>query len=333
MAVFAVTNTFVSGAVILASGHNTNWSDVTTWLNNRYNGSDTWLFMKVSSTSANPVDITSSASGSTELSINNTATDGDPELTFKLSGSQTHIIGVDDSDSDFLKFATTGITTNVAMQIPTVGSQVQFNAGTVSLPGISIIGDPDTGIWHSGANVLSVTANATLVTEWIPTGMTIQSTQKFWFDGGNDTYIYEASANLVNLTVGGSLSCTFVAGDVYTVAFTDYSATTTVTGWASFTTKLVYYKVIGKLVWVWYNLSGTSNATSASFTLPLAASNTVTIQLNGYTTDNGTDTTGGGLISLTKNTATVNLYKDMASANWTNSGTKQAYGQLFYQTT
>ena len=101
MAVFAVTNTFVSGAVITAAGHNTNWSDVTTWLNNRYNGSDTWLFMKVSSTDSNPVDIVSSAA-TTQVSINNTAADGDPLLTFKLSGSQTHVIGVDDSNSDFL---------------------------------------------------------------------------------------------------------------------------------------------------------------------------------------------------------------------------------------
>ena len=101
MAVFVPTNTFASGAVIIASGHNTNWSDVTTWLNNRYNGIDTWSFMKVSSTNANPVDITSSAAV-TELSINNTATDGDPVITWELSGVQKFVLGVDDSDSDSL---------------------------------------------------------------------------------------------------------------------------------------------------------------------------------------------------------------------------------------
>lgn len=104
MAVFARTNTFVSGTSITASGHNTNWDDVTTWLNNRYNGSDTWSFMKVSSTDTNPVDITSNA-GTTKVSINNTATDGDPMVLFNLSGSTQFSIGVDDSDSDRFKIS------------------------------------------------------------------------------------------------------------------------------------------------------------------------------------------------------------------------------------
>ena len=126
MAVFAVTNTFVSGASITAAGHNTNWSDVTTWLNNRYNGTDTWSFMKVDSTNANPVDITSSAA-TTEVSISNSATDGDPLISFELSGIATHTFGVDDSDGDIFKFGTTSLTTNVAAQISTGGLFYQRN--------------------------------------------------------------------------------------------------------------------------------------------------------------------------------------------------------------
>lgn len=120
MAIFAVTNTFSAGSTITAAGHNTNWSDVTTWLNNRYNGTDTWLNMKVSATAANPVDIASSGS-TTEVSINNTATDGDPILSFELSGTAVVTMGVDDSDSDIFKIGTTGITTNTRLALTTAG--------------------------------------------------------------------------------------------------------------------------------------------------------------------------------------------------------------------
>lgn len=161
MANVAVTNTFAAATTISSSQVNTNFSDLVTYINNRNGASATWDNVTISSTNGNALAVTSSAS-TTEFSINNTAADGDSEITFKLSGSQTHIIGVDDSDSDFLKFATTGITSNVAMQIPTTGAQAQFNAGVVGTPGISFIGDTDTGFYNSGANVISVTTNATL---------------------------------------------------------------------------------------------------------------------------------------------------------------------------
>lgn len=168
MAAFVVTNTFVSGASITASGHNTNWSDVTTWLNNRYNGVDTWLNVKVSSTAANPVSVVSTAA-TTEVSIDNTAADGDPEVTFKLSGTQTHVVGVDDSDSDFLKFATTGLTTNVAFQIPTTGQQVQFAVGLATAPSVSFIGDADSGLYRAGANDVAIAVNGAIGFDVSPT--------------------------------------------------------------------------------------------------------------------------------------------------------------------
>lgn len=161
MTALAVTNTLANGQTPDASLWNTNYSDIQTWLNNRYNGSDTWLYMKVSSTAANPVDISSSAS-TTELSINNSATDGDPILTWKLSGSQTHVLGPDDSDSDALCGGTTSITTNQWLRVPTVGAQIQVNPGTVSLPGVAIIGDTDSGLYWLSANDIGLATAGTL---------------------------------------------------------------------------------------------------------------------------------------------------------------------------
>ncbi len=213
MAVFARTNTFVSGTSITASGHNTNWDDLTTWLNNRYNGTDTWSFIKVSSTTGNCVDVASSAS-TTELSINNTATDGDPELTFKLSGSQTHIIGVDDSDSDFLKFATTSITTNVAMQIPSTGSQVLFANGTVLLPSIATFTNPTTGFYRSGSDDLSV-SNGAGITCTFTAGHTMvisdgaAASPAFSFLNDTDCGIWRVTTNTTGIANGGNESARF----------------------------------------------------------------------------------------------------------------------------
>lgn len=194
MATVSVTNTLANGDVPDASLWNTNYTDITTWLNNRYNGTDTWLFMKVSGTSGNCADISGSAA-TTELSLNNTATDGDPMLTFKLSGSQTHVIGVDDSDSDFLKFATTGLTANVAMQIPTAGASVQFASGSGSAPGVSFISSTNTGLFYSSGLVAVVAGNNV----WSAT-----DTAQTWSIGG--TGIFESSSSYLRPVTNNAIN-------------------------------------------------------------------------------------------------------------------------------
>lgn len=46
MATLTITNTLVAGAKVKASDHNTNYSDISTWLNNLYNGTTTWTVTK-----------------------------------------------------------------------------------------------------------------------------------------------------------------------------------------------------------------------------------------------------------------------------------------------
>lgn len=61
MTALAVTNTFASGATITASGHNTNFSDVVTYINNRNSGSATWDAVYATSSSAVPVIVNNSS--------------------------------------------------------------------------------------------------------------------------------------------------------------------------------------------------------------------------------------------------------------------------------
>jgi len=124
MANLSITNSFTANTLIESAQVNTNFSDVSTWLNNRDNGTDKWLNMKVTNTVANPVDISSSAA-TTEVSINNTATDGDPVLSFELSGTPQFILGVDDGDDNTFKGGTTAIGTGTWLKVTSAGIVTQ----------------------------------------------------------------------------------------------------------------------------------------------------------------------------------------------------------------
>lgn len=126
-------------------------------------------------------------------------------------------------------------------------------------------------------------------------------------------------------------------GDVYSVDWTSYGATSTIIGWASFTTKNIYYKKIGKLVFCIFDIAGTSNATSVTFTLPyISVDNVHTQGALGYAVDNGTAATTPGAFDFgfgANNICTCYLTSAQAAASWTNTGTKEVRGQFFFQST
>ena len=135
---------------------------------------------------------------------------------------------------------------------------------------------------------------------------------------------------------GGSFAKNVVVGgDVFTTAWTSYGATSTVTGWSVFTRKIIYYKRVGKLVFVQFNLEGTSDTNSIKFTLPFtnsnADSNLPVSATFGLGKDNGTSLTSAGRVQLNANSDEVIIQKDLASGAWTTSGTKQVIGQFWYE--
>ena len=122
-------------------------------------------------------------------------------------------------------------------------------------------------------------------------------------------------------------------GDVYTEEWTDYSATSTVTGWSSFTIKKIYYKKLGNLVFVCFDIEGTSNSTSAYFTLPHTSVNS-SVNFGGCLVtgvDNGSGLTVACRLILEGNSSTVYTYTNMNNGTWTNSGTKRIGGSFWYE--
>ena len=69
------------------------------------------------------------AGSTTGLVVNNTATDGDPFLSFALSGTQTFTMGVDDGDSDKFKIGTSAIGTSTRLTIASNGDIAFYDDG------------------------------------------------------------------------------------------------------------------------------------------------------------------------------------------------------------
>lgn len=122
--------------------------------------------------------------------------------------------------------------------------------------------------------------------------------------------------------------------NIITTGFTDYSATSTVTGWSSTTTKKIFYKKFGNTVFVWFIITGTSDSTSTNFTLPVATpaawfpSTNVNFPIAAI--DNGT-LFATGVAVLGPSSSQLDFYKDINATTWTASGTKTIQGFFIYE--
>ena len=133
------------------------------------------------------------------------------------------------------------------------------------------------------------------------------------------------------------LSSSYVTTTTYNNAvldsgWVDISNTSTIVGWSSFTDKILKYRRIGKTLYVKYGLTGTSNSTAVSFTVPYtfatpAAGNTH------HVLNNGTSSIGFPSMNANSNVIEFLRYSSLTTVTttWTASGTKQIYGFLIIE--
>jgi len=153
--------------------------------------------------------------------------------------------------------------------------------------------------------------------------------------------LYAQTASQIKLS-GGSLAFTVSTNTILSLpsvgtlttetVWADYSATSTVVGWSSFTTKAIYTKKIGKTVFVIFNLQGTSNSTAVTFTLPYASAVGFPIYARMLNQDAG----GGynakvGTLVILDTENIVTCYNEGVSGNWTDNGGKGCIGEFFYE--
>ena len=116
---------------------------------------------------------------------------------------------------------------------------------------------------------------------------------------------------------------------VTAVPWTDYSATSVITGWASYTTKEIKYKkIVGGLVFVKFRIAGESDTTNANFTLPFTGEGDLESACKGR---DDTGVRAATWFFVDGSVPDVDIAWGGSATGFTNSGTKECNGQFFYE--
>jgi len=146
-------------------------------------------------------------------------------------------------------------------------------------------------------------------------------------DGTKDLTINKLTTT-VGITCGGSMT---VAGDLYTVAFTDYSGSVTESGWAAGATKACWYRRTGGLVTYWFAITGTADDTAIQFTAPIAGKTGKDFWGSAYEYQaGGTAYEGPTVVFLNGTTVTAYHKGDSASA-FAGTGALWIKGMIQYE--
>ncbi len=169
-----------------------------------------------------------------------------------------------------------------------------------------VSGNPDQQLWYLGSHSAS---NSNIV-----------------FLNRRNSDLYLGTNDIIRMTIDAG-------GDIYTVAWADYGGTSTVVGFSGTPTVNIWYKKIGNFVYVNFYISGTSDDTPFTFTLPYTNVNDTNSRV--YTAikfkDNNAQSTVSGQMYLAPNTDVVALYTDWAAQVWTPANTKEAMGHFWYE--
>lgn len=191
MANLVITNSnFTAGSTIVASQFNTNFSDISTYINNRNAGTTAWDGL-----------------------LSPTATLSNTSLQLVLGTTTTTTLSATAPASSAV-YTIPDIGTTGTFILSNSNSQGLFANGTNSLPSISFTSDLDTGIYRAGANDLGITVGGTLQVEISSTkvlftalvgaGDGLVSTPAYTFGSDQDTGIYRIGANNLGISVGGT---------------------------------------------------------------------------------------------------------------------------------
>lgn len=207
----------------------------------------------------------------------------------------------------------------------------------------SVSGDPGIGdIWASGDGRFSGGLSIGDAS-YDPAASAVHirgdgSSAGLYLGSTSDVQLYRDSANLMrtpdSLYVAGYVR---VGGDLYTEAVSNRFADCTVTGWVGTpeTSAYVLVKRVGKIIHVWWHLSGTDySGTTVTIQLPDSSF----VNSTGYTVMGACrnyDASGPwtmSFASLAGGSSTITVFKDASTAVWTASaGTRYTLGYMCYE--
>lgn len=203
------------------------------------------------------------------------------------------------------------------------------NGATTSWDGFSLASTAQMKLTKTSNQLVFGSSNTTTLSATAPSASRIVTIPD---PGADASFVMTQGAQTIAGAKTFSDDAVF-SGNLYTVNWTDYTATSTITGWSSYgSPKLINYKKIGKLVFVEAAISGTSNSTSTSFTLPYANGGGNEHVSAAQVRDNGTYKTASGYVSVGIGASTASVYTDWTGTGWTASGAKTVRCSFWYQT-
>ncbi|GAC1502298.1 MAG: hypothetical protein NVS1B10_07010 [Candidatus Saccharimonadales bacterium] len=140
-----------------------------------------------------------------------------------------------------------------------------------------------------------------------------------------NVHIADQAGILGTKIAAGSIPAAQVKAEPWT------SFTSTLVGWSGSPTQFIHYITVGKTCTIYFNMTGTSNSTTTSFTIPaypLYSQNLASCRV----TDSGIIQATPGLCILTAGVITVNCFLKMDGTGFSNTGTKTLEGVLVYET-
>jgi hypothetical protein len=175
------------------------------------------------------------------VSISNSATDGDPVLSFELSGTAQFTMGVDDGDSDKFKIGTTAIGTDTILELTGGNPHVKVTSAdattnlwidNTAADGDSVlvfalsgsekfsmgVDDGDGDIFKIGTSVIGTSTNLEMngTAVFFPDGSTANPSVSFISDA--DSGFYWNAADKFSASVGGATLMEWSVGGVTMVS-------------------------------------------------------------------------------------------------------------------
>lgn len=243
-----------------------------------------------------------------------------------------------------------GVSGNPTLDIGTdvvtlTGSQTLTNkvltSPTINSP---IISSPEIRNWDGweSANESWSYASATTIT--VPSDATTK------YQVGDKIKLTQTTVKYFVVTAVSATVLTIYGGSDYTlvnaaISLNYYSKVETPQGWPDWfnydcaptgysgtpTQTVSKFSVKGRVCILTPNITGTSNATTLVIQAPITATGGDSIMPAGFARDNTVTLTTPASFTVRTGGKTIDCYKDLSGAAWTNSGTKQIQGFIMYQ--
>ena len=142
------------------------------------------------------------------------------------------------------------------------------------------------------------------------------------------SYLRKADTSSLSSRINTKLNISDTTVFLRKGTWTDYSGTSTITGWSSYTTKLIQYEITDKIMRVMVQIEGTGSGATTSFTLPLNASAWGTQYFILQTQNNTTQSASVATVSANGNTVTVSNSAS-TTPSWSNAVQRNVRGQFF----